>query len=72
MTFDPNAAAMRWYVAYRETLTNKLTVEQPADPAASAFELYKLLAEEIHDLGVRRRFAWLYANDGSVEGMPDY
>lgn len=64
------AAARRWYEAFKATLGTKLEVEHPANESAAAFELYGLMAEEITDLAIRRRFAWLFANDGDESEMP--
>lgn len=64
------AAARRWYEAFKATLGTKLEVERPADESAAAFELYGLMADEITDLAIRRRFAWLFSNNGDESEMP--
>jgi hypothetical protein len=72
MTDDDRAlaSARRWYEAFRATLGTKLAVERPANEDEAAFELFLLLAEEIPDLATRRRFAWLFSNNGDETEMP--
>ena len=57
-------AAMRWYVAYQETLRIRIETDPHIDESKAAWDLFVLLAEEITDLAIRRQFAWLFAHEG--------